>query len=73
MSADTKLLMQAVVVVKAISSGRGVMPLAVDLVEGTSAEYDAWLGEARKYLTAKREGRTYIPEGRNIDEEVFGD
>lgn len=73
MSADEKLMMQAVTVVKAIARGRSIIPLAVDLVEGTSAEEHAWRQEARKYLTAKREGRKYIPEGRNWDEEIFHD
>jgi hypothetical protein len=73
MSAEEKTIMQSIVVIKALCRARGIVPLSVELVEGTSQEYYAWRQEAAKYLTAKREGRIYIPETRNLDEEIFGD
>lgn len=62
---------QAVVVVKAICQGLGVTPLRVSLVEGTSAERDAWEHEAEKYLIARAKGVKYDPETQAFDEELL--
>lgn len=62
-------LAQAVVVVKAMSRGYGIVPLLVELVENTSAEEDAWRKEAEKYLIARAKGVRYKPETRDWSEE----
>lgn len=66
-----RTLMQAVVVVKAMSRGFGVLPLSVEIVQGTSAEEHAWQKEAEKYLIAKAKGVLYKPEGRNWEQEYM--
>lgn len=64
---------QSVVVVKAICQGLRVVPLSVELVEGTSAEGEAWEREAEKYLIARAKGVRYKPDVRDLNEEIFGD
>lgn len=66
-----RTLAQAVVVVKAMARGYGVTPLVVELVEGTSAEDDAWRKEAEKYLIARAKGVRYKPETRDWSEEFL--
>lgn len=73
MSFDERTIAQSIVVVKRMCEARGEMPLAVELVEGTSAENDAWRQEAVKYLIAKSQRRIYKPDVRNLDEEIFED
>lgn len=72
-SFPTKTLMQSIVVVKRICEGLQVVPLSVELVEGTVAESVAWAREAEKYLIAKAKGVPYKPEVRDLNEEIFHD
>lgn len=73
MSFPIRTIAQSVVVVKRMCAALGVTPLAVELVEGTSAERDAWEKEAVKYLIAKSRGRIYKPDVRDLNEEIFED
>lgn len=68
-----RTLLQAVVFVKAYCRATQQTPLIVSLVEGTSAEEDAWRKEAEKYLRARREGVKYKPDVRDLNEEIFHD
>lgn len=67
-----RTLLQAVVVVKAMCNGMRVVPVGVELVEGTIYESEAWEREAEKYLIAKAKGVRYKPDVRDLNEEIFG-
>ena len=63
-----RTIAQAITVMRAYCRATNKIPQIVALVEGTSAERDAWRKVANDYLTARAKGRKVDLAGRPIDQ-----
>lgn len=64
-----RTIAQAIAVLRVACRTRNSVPRIVALVEGTSAEPDAWRKVAVDFLTAKADGRKVTISGNVINEE----